>query len=156
MIQQELFDAGVSVCSLFVGTPFEMRSIADRNRAAQLALLTVLLKSRSGQATTDDIVRDRNRRHDGDGKWLGPKISELSRDGLIRQCGAKRSDRKTRKGGSVWTWEIVDRQAVILKVKRLRRSLSFHQKTDSTAATAESASKTSTTKQGETSNGKTV
>jgi len=75
---------------------------------------------------------------------------------LIRQCGAKRSDRKSRKGGSVWTWEIVDRQAVILKVKRLRRSLSFHQKTDSTAATAEPASKTSTTKQGETSNGQTV
>lgn len=85
MIQQELFDAGVSVCSLFVGSPFEMRNIADRNRAAQLALL---LKSRSGQATTDDIVRDRNKRYDGDGKWLGPKISELSRDGLIRQCGA--------------------------------------------------------------------
>ncbi|MDV6031347.1 MAG: hypothetical protein F9B45_14850 [Phycisphaera sp. RhM] len=139
MMQQTLFDIGLTVCDLFVGRPIETRSAGDRCRAAQLALLTVLLKSRSGTASTDDIVRDSSKAFPGGGKWLGPAVSQLAKDGLIQSCGATRSRRTPRRKGLLSEWEIADREAAKLKVKRLKRGLTFHEKTGSAGASTEPA-----------------
>lgn len=151
MMQQTLFDIGLTVCDLFVGHPIETRSAGDRCRAAQLALLTVLLKSRSGKASTDDIVRDASKAYPDGGKWLGRAIAQLAEDGLIRVCGTRRSRRPARNAGLLHEWELADREAAKLKVKRLKRGLTFHKKTDSAGATTESAnSQTHTTGKDET------
>lgn len=139
MNQQLLFDAGLTVYAVFVGNPIELSRAGDKRRAAQLALLSVLLQSRSGQASTDDIVRDSSRPYDDGGKWLGPAIRELVDDGLIRPCGADQSKRQSRNGGLRHVWELVDEALAKRKVRRLRAALSFHKKTDSTAATIEPA-----------------
>lgn len=139
MIQQTLFDAGLTVCAVFVGHPVELRGVGDRSRAAQLALLTVLLKSRSGKASADDIVRDSSKAYGDGGKWLGPAIRELADDGFIRRCGADRSKRQARHSGLLTVWEIADRASVKRKVRRLRLTLLFHKKTGSVAATTEPA-----------------
>jgi hypothetical protein len=147
MIQQTLFDAGLTVYAVFVGNPVELRSLGDRSRAAQLALLTVLLKSRSGKASTDDIVRDSSQPYGDGGKWLGPAVRKLADDGLIRHIGAERSKRAARHSGLLTVWEIADRALAKRKAARLRLSLSFHKKTGSMAATTEPANpQTQTTK----------
>jgi hypothetical protein len=151
MIQQTLFESGLTVFSVFIGNPIELRSLGDRRRAAQLALLNVLLRSRTGTACTDDIVRDSSKAYDDGGKWLGPAIRELQDDGLIRQCGANRSKRESRNGGLLNRWEIADESAARTKVRRLRAGLSFHKKTGSIAATIEPANEaihTQTTDEG--------
>ncbi|TWU33739.1 hypothetical protein [Novipirellula artificiosorum] len=152
MIQQTLFDAGLTVYSVFIGNPVELRSMGDRSRAAQLALLTVLQKSRSGKASTDDIVRDSSKAYGDGGKWLGPAVRELVNNGVIRQCGADRSKRTARHGGLLTVWEIADRALARQKAARLRRSLSFYKKTGSMAATVEPAKDSSTNPKSKESN----
>lgn len=139
MNQQLLFDAGLTIYAVFVGNPIQLSTASDKSRAAQLALLTVLLKSRSGIASTDDIVRDSSKPYDDGGKWLGPAIRELVDDGLIRACGANRSKRESRHGGLLNLWEIDNEVAAKQKVRRLRAALSFQKKTGSMAATTEPA-----------------
>ncbi|MEX1027559.1 MAG: hypothetical protein WD049_06065 [Candidatus Paceibacterota bacterium] len=148
MNQQSLFDTGATVLSVFVGDPVELRSKDDKSRAAQLALLSVLLKRRSGKATANDIVRDSSRPYPDGGKWLGPAIKQLAADGLILWCGADRSKRTSRNGGLLGEWLLADRDAAKLRVKRLRAALSFQQKTGSVAATTEPASTSSTHRKG--------
>ena len=149
MNQQNLFDTGSTVCSVFVGKPVELKSKGDRSRAAQLALLSVLLKRRSGKATANDIVRDASRPYPDGGKWVGPAIKQLAADGLILWCGADRSKRTSRNGGLLGEWLLVDRDAAKLRAKRLRSALSFQQKTGSAAATTEPAKTSSTQRRGE-------
>ncbi|WP_390174076.1 hypothetical protein [Rhodopirellula sallentina] len=156
MNQQALFDAGVPVFAAFVGRPIELSTAGDKSRAAQLALLTVLLKSRSGRASTDDIVRDASKPYTDGGKWLGPAIRELVEAGLIRQCGANRSKRESRNGGLLNVWELTDVAAAKQKVKRLRAALSFTEKADPVAATTEPAESLKTTSKGETNNGQAI
>lgn len=139
MTQELLFDIGLSICDLFVGHPVETRNPSDRCRAAQLALLNVLLKGRSGRASADDIVRDRGKAYGDGGKWLGRAIAQLAEDGLIRSCGTRNSRRTARNAGLLHEWEIADRKAAELKVERLKLTLIFHKKTDSAGATTESA-----------------
>ncbi|QDT10198.1 hypothetical protein [Planctomycetes bacterium K23_9] len=127
MSQQMLFDAGLTVFSVFIGNPIELTSLGDRSRAAQLALLTVLLKRRSGKATANDIVRDSSAVYPDGGKWLGPAIRQLADDGLIRLCGACRSKRTSRNSGLLSEWELIDRKAAKQRVKRLKNALSFAQ-----------------------------
>lgn len=156
MIQQHLFDVGLSVCSLFVGNPIELNSLGDRSRAAQLALLTVLLTSRSGKPTTDDIVRDSSKAYPDGGKWLGRAIAQLAEDGLIRCCGTRRSRRPARNAGLLHEWELADRKAANDKVRRIKLGLIFHKTTGSADATTEPAkSKTNTTGKGKT-NGQAI
>ncbi|TWT70959.1 hypothetical protein [Crateriforma conspicua] len=139
MIQQELFERGCQVLSLFVGNPVNLRTEGDRCRAAQLALLTVLLQSRSGTGSVDDITREPWRPYPDGGKWLGPAICQLSKDKLIRSVGAKGSDRAPRRGGLLRQWEIADRDKAILRAERLRSALSFAIEAGPVAATTEPA-----------------
>lgn len=156
MTQGLLFDIGLSVCDLFVGRPVETQNAADRCRAAQLALLSVLLKSRSGRASVDDIVKDRGKPYDDGGKWLGRAIAQLAEDGLIRSCGARNSRRHARNAGLLHEWQLADREAAELKVERLKRGLTFHEKTDSAGATTESANSDSHTKGTDETNGQAI
>ncbi|MCD0459212.1 hypothetical protein [Roseiconus lacunae] len=137
MMQQTLFDGGLAVCSMFIGQTVELSAPSDRLRAAQLALLRVLLKRRSGKASADDIVRDSSKAYPDGGRWLGGAIRQLAEDGLIRCCGAKRSKRTSRHSGLLCEWELVDRRKARQKVKRLELGLRFVKESDSTAATAE-------------------
>lgn len=144
MIQQALFDTGLTVYSVFIGSPVELRNMNDRRRAAQLALLSALLESRDGRASTDDIVRDSNATYDDGGKWLGGAVRELSDDGLIQRCDADRSKRPARHGGLLSIWEIIDRVAVAKRIGQLRASLSFT--SEATPSTAiDGAAKSDTT-----------
>lgn len=139
MIQQTLFDGGLTVFSAFIGNPIELRSLNDRRRAAQLALLSLLLEKPDGIGSTDDIVRDRGQQYPDNAKWLGKAINELSKDGLIEHHDAARSKRKSRNGGLLNVWRIGDRSAAIRKVALIKATLVFTNEATSPAGTDEAA-----------------
>lgn len=125
MIQQFLFETGLPVFGVFIGQPIHLHSPGDRCRAAQCALLALLLSRRSGTATTDDIVRDLNAEMPDGGKWLGVAVRELADDGLIRWHKATRSKRRARHSGLLSVWQLCNRAAARRRLSALKAALQF-------------------------------
>ena len=105
---------------------------AAKAKALQLAFLTHLLTQPNCTGSVNGATNAAFRREayrDG-GKWVGPCVTALKLDGIIRlvltphgKRTADVSNRISRKGGSVNNWQIADEPAARRKLAHLEKQL---------------------------------
>jgi hypothetical protein len=93
-------------------------SKGERVRRDQTSFLQLAVLKFPNAVSVDEIPGSEEKFPDG-GKWRGPGIRELCEWGLIRACGAKRSDRKSRKMGLTNIWTVADFPKAVSALNRM-------------------------------------
>lgn len=111
-------------------------SVTDpRWMATQLELLDALLRSPTRRASLGESSGRFRDAFPDRGPWRGSAVKELKKDGLIRQVGAMKAQRPTRKSSVVWLWEIADYESCRKRANRLREMLDAKNEKSPSAAT---------------------
>jgi hypothetical protein len=90
----------------------------ERVRRDQTSFLKLAVSRFPNAVSVDEIPGSEAKFTDG-GKWRGPGIRDLCERGLIRACGAKRSDRKSRKMGLTSVWTVADFPKAVSALNRM-------------------------------------